>query len=461
MSGTYTVAKLNIHLGVVADALTKGFNDGQQAVSGFEAKLGSGLTGTLGGVTGQLVSWGRAAADVVTWMHSLGENVENTTNFADRIGATTQEIAGLHHAAVQGDVGIEAMDKGLAKLERNLGNARAGGEEAQAAFSNLGLDWNELSRLPVSETFGVIADKIKELPTPADKAAAAIKIFGKEAGVMVNLLNEGSAGLESYMNDAGLIEPVTRQQAEAVKMANDAWDKMGEQWQRLLDQAAVVFAPIVEMAAEWATATIKVIGDVVQMVRDAITWFEKFFQVQTAWSDLDQRSAQGAAKSQERNKLKQAADDVDELGKKNDDAAKKAAKALEEMQKKGESVAKSVRKPFEIFEDTLKELAGLVNGGAISWETYGRAVADAEEKLNSATKAKKDFDVKSVNIGAAVRGTSEGARAVADAQRAGQAQLDVAKKQLAEAQRQTKQQEAIEKAIKANRPVNIKEVSFA
>ena len=56
-----------------------------------------------------------------------------------------------------------------------------------------------------------------------------------------------------------------------------------------------------------------------------------------------------------------------------------------ELMEEGKRLAEQMRTPHEKYADTIKRLNELLNAGAITQETFGRAVADAESKLASAT----------------------------------------------------------------------------
>ena len=63
-------------------------------------------------------------------------------------------------------------------------------------------------------------------------------------------------------------------------------------------------------------------------------------------------------------------------------------KALEEQQKameRGKQITEQMRMPSEIYSDTIRELDDLLKRGAITQETFRRAMAKAKEDLESAT----------------------------------------------------------------------------
>jgi hypothetical protein len=63
---------------------------------------------------------------------------------------------------------------------------------------------------------------------------------------------------------------------------------------------------------------------------------------------------------------------------------KAAAQALNQLMAEGERVRLSVRTPLEELQETIARLNQLLDAGAISWETYTRAVDQAQQKFEEA-----------------------------------------------------------------------------
>jgi hypothetical protein len=97
--------------------------------------------------------------------------------------------------------------------------------------------------------------------------------------------------------------------------------------------------------------------------------------------------------------------------------AQEFAKQMESMRKEGEALTESLRTPFEVARDQIANFNKLLNVGAISWETYSRAVAKATGDLNDATLAKSNFDAPARrNVAAVTQGSVAGFSAVIEAQ---------------------------------------------
>lgn len=64
--------------------------------------------------------------------------------------------------------------------------------------------------------------------------------------------------------------------------------------------------------------------------------------------------------------------------------AKAAAQSISQMAAEGERIRQSLRTPLEEFNDTMTRLNQLLQAGAIDWETYERAVEQAQDKFDQA-----------------------------------------------------------------------------
>lgn len=67
-------------------------------------------------------------------------------------------------------------------------------------------------------------------------------------------------------------------------------------------------------------------------------------------------------------------------------AQEDAAKAQEKMQQDAASIFEATRTPMEKYESTIGHLSDLLASNAIDWDTYGRAVKQAREELEEASK---------------------------------------------------------------------------
>jgi tape measure domain-containing protein len=88
------------------------------------------------------------------------------------------------------------------------------------------------------------------------------------------------------------------------------------------------------------------------------------------------------------------------------EAAEAAEKQAKKTQKRAEALAEQLRSPQEIFRDTIAELRGFFNDGALSADAYRRGIKKAADALSDATKKATEFkNAGKVNVGALELGT--------------------------------------------------------
>jgi hypothetical protein len=204
-----TIGNMSIALGVNVDGLTAGLAKAQAKIQVFQQSLASAFSGKS--LAGGLLSGGAAAFGGIPVIGTalsaasvgMGKLEEAYDGFvaktleasrtSKQFGVSLQQAQVIQYMA---GAGSEAFGHGLQHLQREIGAAANGSEEARKKFSALGLDAGQLATMPVTDAWKVFADTIRELPTPAEKAAAAFSIFGKSGQELLPLLEKGSAGFD-------------------------------------------------------------------------------------------------------------------------------------------------------------------------------------------------------------------------------------------------------------------------
>ncbi|MGE0155113.1 MAG: hypothetical protein AB7R90_21040 [Reyranellaceae bacterium] len=155
------------------------------------AKLRSSIVGLAAGLSvGAFVAFTRGAVDAAG---GLGE-------LAEQLGVSTDKLQVYQYAALQVGVRNEELETGLSQLTRRIGEARQGNDQMIEAFSRLGvkiLDVNGRVR-GTDAILADIADGLAGMADPADRAAAAVELFGKSGQRLLPLLSQGSAALAAY-----------------------------------------------------------------------------------------------------------------------------------------------------------------------------------------------------------------------------------------------------------------------
>ncbi len=161
---------------------------------GFLKTAGAGVVSILGAnLLGALKDSAKAMVD----------NYDSATKLSANIGVATDSILGLRHAAELSHVGAEQMDKNMVKLSKTMFEAANGNKAASEAFKRLGVTLanNDGSLRKSDEVLMDMAEKFKALPPGAERASAALGIFGKSGAPMVSMLKDGKEGLQAMVNE--------------------------------------------------------------------------------------------------------------------------------------------------------------------------------------------------------------------------------------------------------------------
>ena len=161
-----------------------GFNSLKGAVVGFGAAIaGSAIVGGLGAIVKKSIDAG-----------------DELFNLQAKTGIAASALIGIANAAKLADVDVATLGKGLTRLNVNLVKAAEGNDGLASTFKRLGVDVKDANGkvVPADQALKQIADRFADLPDGAQKAAAAVALFGKSGADLIPLLNEGSASVEKF-----------------------------------------------------------------------------------------------------------------------------------------------------------------------------------------------------------------------------------------------------------------------
>ena len=141
-------------------------------------------------VTGGVVALAKSAIDLADDMRDLSQ----------RTGVGIETLGQFKVAAELSGTSIEGVAKGLTLLNKNLVAAAAGGEGAAAAFKTIGVATTEADGTlrKADKVFLDVADRFATLRDGPEKAALAMKIFGKSGAELIPILNLGSKEIQRF-----------------------------------------------------------------------------------------------------------------------------------------------------------------------------------------------------------------------------------------------------------------------
>ena len=213
-----------------------GLSSFASAATGMLNPVVAGLTAVAGGA----IAAGVAVYGLTTRIAGLAAVADQAT----QTGLSGAFIQRLGYAADQSGVSVETLMGGIKKLTILIGK----GDEKP--FANLGISLRELQALNPEQQFMRIAAEIAKLPTAAERAAAAVKIFGKSGIDMTGLFAGGMSDLNALMADAEKLGiGISAEGLAKAAAADDAIQRMKASFGALLDQITVGVAPAFTLIA--------------------------------------------------------------------------------------------------------------------------------------------------------------------------------------------------------------------
>lgn len=148
-------------------------------------------------ITGAAV--GAGLFGVASSTAQLGDDVAKT---ADKLGMGIGELQEYRYAAERSGVASKTFDQATQRMVRRVAEAARGSGEAKDAIKELGLSAETLASMTPDEQLNHFADALQNVENHGDKVRLAMKLFDSEGVAMVNMLRDGSEGLEQFAKDA-------------------------------------------------------------------------------------------------------------------------------------------------------------------------------------------------------------------------------------------------------------------
>ena len=233
----------NVNITIKAfDKTKKGFGSatkGLKAVAGAVLSAKTAIVGLVGAAGfGLLISRSLQATDTLS-------------KTAAKIGTTTEALGALRYAADLTGVATQTMDMALQRFTRRTAEAAKGTGEAKGAIKELGINAQELNRMPLDERMIVLADAFEKVESESDRLRLAFKLFDSEGAALVNTLSQGSDGLKEMLGEAKVLGlTMSGSAAKGVEDTVDSLTKLQSLFKGVTDQTVAAFAPAIKVMVE-------------------------------------------------------------------------------------------------------------------------------------------------------------------------------------------------------------------
>lgn len=251
------MAKLSLGFNISATAtgMAQGVNAAVVELEklGLSAKKTANDVGVL-----KTLSIGRAFVDGISTIANTFGNyasgviqaVESTSNLSRELGISYNELTAIQLAAQLSGASAEELGKAFTRAQITITKAANGGKEAAQALASIGLSARDFEGLSSSEQFTLLASAISNISDPAQRAAAAVAIFGKSGAQLLPVFRELG---ENLATSQALLDKfnggVSQEQVNSVNAIGDAFDQVTAAINIVATQALAALAPQLTQAS--------------------------------------------------------------------------------------------------------------------------------------------------------------------------------------------------------------------
>ena len=226
-------------------------------------EIGKLALGGLTAATDAFIGLGKAVLGVASSLAGFGKQVadelDSLNDVANRTGVGVEALQSYGAAAKLSGTDIETFAKSIQKLSVNIGNATD--EKTAKKFTDLGIAFEELKAASPTEQFEMVADAIAKIQDPAERAAAAVKVFGKGGIELGPLFSEGPGALAKMREEATALGMVVSEDSvQSIAAMNDAFDKVWMTVKGLTGQIVGELAGPVAEIAEHLLSVVQQVG---------------------------------------------------------------------------------------------------------------------------------------------------------------------------------------------------------
>lgn len=252
----------------VEDAISNPIGTAKNALSALASTMGTTAVAALTMATA-VVAVGTAVFKLAIDAAKVGAELDD---MADKTGLSVPALSKLQNAAAVAGTSLQAMTDIIFKLERGLA---AGGKEFEEGLQKIGTSTAELKAAGPDHYLELVAQGLKNLEDPTERAAAGTAILGKGYKDVAASLNDLADAMELTAD----IEPWTKEEASAAEAFDMKLASMVVHAKALataigrdLIGPISTFVGIVKDAVLWVNSWIDLSGGIVGMFRTIADW---------------------------------------------------------------------------------------------------------------------------------------------------------------------------------------------
>lgn len=225
---------------------------------------------------------GSLSGAVKDWISDVKDAASEFKGLAKLTGTSAEDMQRWTTAAKLSGSSVEALATGFRVLQKNASQAASGaeagfadvgdgaveavlsGKQAQAMFKALGVDVKDANGEMKSTTqiMGDVGLELAKIKNPAERAALATKLFGRQGAALIPLFAEGEEGLRKYLDR---IDELGGGVSEKALKALSANKKASQEYEiATLSLKSMIVAELLPAMTKK-----------VQLLTDIVVWFNK------------------------------------------------------------------------------------------------------------------------------------------------------------------------------------------
>ena len=218
-------------------------------VAGKTGQVVGGLTKNVATATVALTAASVAVAAVA---RSSFEFADAIGKVSTRTGIATDTVQAFQIAAVESGSSVEIANKSLEKFTRSVGDAQRGLKTQADIFKDLGVSITDANGATKSMDVLLreVSDGMAGLQSQSEKATVAANLFGRAGIQIVDILDNGGAAFDAYIDKAkayGLV--LSEKGIRQSEKFNDTLAFINRQFKTATAAISIAFLPILQHLA--------------------------------------------------------------------------------------------------------------------------------------------------------------------------------------------------------------------
>jgi hypothetical protein len=213
----------------------------------FGAQLASAGFGVaqagMAALTVATVAAGAALAVGVKRAYDLGGSL---SDISARTGVAADRLVVLQRVFANAGVSQDSLQTSFNRMQRALVEAQDGTNAAAQALQRMGVPLESLLALSPDEQFWKIGQAIQRIGSPAERAAAAMQIFGRSGAELLTVFADGREGLDLASREVGNQAKILGENATRFDSVSDRLGSVGLKLQGFFVGVAAKLLPQVE-----------------------------------------------------------------------------------------------------------------------------------------------------------------------------------------------------------------------